>query len=56
MMRSSVVLPGAVRADQRGLGPFADPERDVVEQHPSVGQLETNRVELDVGHGVSVSQ
>ena len=36
MIRSSVVLPGAVGADQRDLGALADPERDVVEQHPPV--------------------
>ena len=31
-------LAGAVGADQRGLGAVADPEADVVEQHPPVGQ------------------
>ena len=43
-------LAGAVGSHQRDLGPVADPEGDVVEQHPAVGQLEAHTGDVHVTH------
>ena len=43
-------LAGAVGADQRDLGALADPERDVVEQHPPVRQLVAHSGDVHVSH------
>ena len=40
-------LAGPVRPDQRGLGALADPEPDVVEQHPAVREHPSYAVDLD---------
>ena len=47
-------LAGAVGPDQRDLGPFADPEGDLVQQPPAVRQVEDDGVEVDVAHGQAV--
>ena len=43
-------LAGAVRPDQRDDGALADPEGDVVQQRPPVGQEEADPVDIDVAH------
>ena len=43
-------LAGAVGADQRDLGAFADPERHVVQQHSTVGQLIAHPCHIHVSH------
>ena len=48
-------LARAVGADQRDLGALADPERDVVEQHPPVRQLEAHPGDVHVSHETSLS-
>ena len=48
-------LAGPVGADQRHLGALADPERDVVEQHPPVGQLVADSGDVDVSHAAPLS-
>ena len=44
-------LARAVRADERGRDAVADPERDVVKQHPAVRQGVTDMSDLDMAHG-----
>ncbi len=46
-------LAGPVRAEQRGLRALADPERDVVQQRPAVGQRIAHACEVDMAHGRS---
>ena len=43
-------LPCTVGADERDLGAVADPERHVVEQHPTIGKLEPDAADLYVTH------
>jgi len=43
-------LEGAVGADERDLGALPDPERDVVQQHPPVGQLVPDPGDVHVTH------
>ena len=46
-------LAGAVRADQRGRGAFADAERDLVQQRPAVGEAVRDCADVDVAHARS---
>ena len=43
-------LAGAVGTDQRDLGALTHPERDVVEQHPTIGQLVADSGNIDMTH------
>ena len=48
-------LAGAVGADQRDLGALPDPEGDVAQQAPAVGQGEADGVDVEVAHEAPVS-
>ena len=54
MTRMQRGLAGAVGPDQGDLGALTDPEVDVVEQHPPVGQDVTELADVDVAHATSV--
>ena len=50
MIRSRVVLPVPFGPIERGLGALADPEGDLVEQRPPVGQDVAHLVEVEMAH------
>ena len=55
MIRSSVVLPGPVLADQRRAGALADAEAHVVQEHPPVGEGVPDPADVDVAHRVIIA-
>ncbi len=48
--RSNVVLPAPFGPDQRGDDAVANPEGDVIEQDPAIGQRVTQMRRLNVTH------
>ena len=43
-------LARAVRPDEGDLGALADPQMDITQQRPPIGQAETHAVDVDVSH------
>ena len=53
MIRSRVVFPEPFGPTRATTGALADPERDVVQQHPAVGQVVADGGQIDVAHSRS---